>query len=290
MELLKTGSCSVVLGSFYYKQFYPIKKNKLLKITSIIDTHDEFKNLDSIRSIKNYKAYYCIPDEEVHILDPPNIFYKHVQLLVKDMDIFGGSLLCCYIDFAGTKDLLDTMDDLVSGDYSLWSSYKVILKLAKHILSGLSFLHKKQLCHLDIKPENIMVGHNGFQIIDFGLSSVEPFVDYIKNPKGTPGYFPKVIENTITKWLPKIEANDMIIINSVVPMNHNYMMVYRIDSYCFGRVLNGLRYFYNQEKTCSCLSSEKKERKILDRIINSLCEKDVYKRISATECLERYMT
>ena len=52
-DILKTGSCSVVLGSNYYKKFVKPKENKLLKISKIANFHDEFKYISLIKNIKD---------------------------------------------------------------------------------------------------------------------------------------------------------------------------------------------------------------------------------------------
>ena len=43
------------------------------------------------------------------------------------------------------------------------------------MLEGINFLHEREICHLDIKPENILVKGEEFRIIDFGFSSKYPF-------------------------------------------------------------------------------------------------------------------
>ena len=61
------------------------------------------------------------------------------------------------------------------------------------IAEGLSYLHEKNILHLDLKPENIMITpDNKVKIIDFGLSHHLGYGDVLgldfKGPKGTPYY------------------------------------------------------------------------------------------------------
>lgn len=297
-KLFKTGSCSIVLGELHYKDYVKKKDNKLLKITKIIESHNEFKNLHIIRNINNYNDYCAIPDEELTIIKPTDDFYKHIENIVfnekDDISIFGGDLYYLYIDNAGNKDLLDTMNNLYDKDYSFWDSYESIIRFSKEIMKGLKFLHTNKLCHLDIKPENIMVdiGKKKFRIIDFGFCSLEPFNDYLSHIRGTLGYFPRydTTSNDDTNYLPRIQANDMVPIcnNITIPIKKDYKLVYKIDSYCLGRVLYYLKYMYKTNKTYSCYNFEKKKEIKLDKIISSLTENNVWNRLTIKECLEKY--
>ena len=127
---------------------------------------------------------------------------------------------------------------------------------------------------------------NKFKIIDFGFSSIEPFTDYINDIKGTPGYFPKDFPNhESSKILPKIEANDMEYINGVLPIVTNRKLIYKIDSYCLGRVLLYMKYIYQERKEYGCFCNENKSRRKLDNIINILTENDINKRLTITQLL-----
>lgn len=291
---LKTGSCSIILGKGHFKNYMPEFGDKLVKVTKIIPNHNEFTYLPIVRSIDNYSEYYSIPDERNYLIQPSDNFYKHIINLCsyEDINIFGETLSCVYIDFAGDKELLDTIGDLDQRyDFSFWKSYSKILKFSKEIMTGLKFLHEKKLCHLDIKPENIIVNtrKSTFKIIDFGFCSKEPFTDYIDNIRGTIGYFPKYVPNdNITPWLPKIIANDCIHYFGELPMKKNYLLVYKIDSYCFGRVLNFLKYAYDENVVYLCYNYEVNKGKKLDSLINDLLESNCWKRKTIKECLYEY--
>jgi len=294
--LLKTGATSILLGSKHYGGFIPPQVNKLLKVTRRIIKHDEFKYLHIVRTIKNYKDYYSIPDEEFRILKPSDVFYSHLMNLIKHerMDLFKGELECCMIDYAGQKDLLDTIGDLSSVGYSIiWRSPKDILRFSQKMLQAISYLHEKKLAHLDIKPENVVVNmrKKEFKIIDFGFTSLYPFDDYVKDPRGTPSYFPKQFRcDHSSNWLPAIEANDAILIDSTMPMVKNRDLVYKVDSFCLGRVLYMLWYIYNDnfEPECFCFGQSKTDK--IDNMISDLLENDCNKRITIRKCLEKYFS
>lgn len=291
--IIKTGSQSIVIGSKYYRGYIPPIENKLVKITRIQDNHNEFKYSDNIKKINNYKDYYSIPDDLRFLINPGQDFYEHVKRLVEydKMDIFDGPLQYSFIDNAGDKELLDTILDIQrKNDFSYWKSYKVITIFTKRIMESINYLHNIKICHLDIKPENIVINtyNNTFKIVDFGFASLEPFDDYLNFIHGTPGYFPKYFPNDKKEpWLPRIEALDTIKVNGVIPMRKNYKLVYKIDSYCLGRVLYYLKYMYSDNVMYTCFNREKRDGEKLDKIINSLLENDPYKRITINQCLEK---
>jgi len=293
-NLVQIGGSSIVLGEGQYNKFVSVKRNKLFKITKVSDRHDEFKYLSVIREIENYENYYSIPDEITFLIKPTDKFYIHLQKLVQqeDLKIFGEPLKCFYINNAGDKELYDTIMDINDGkDFSFWKSYTDIIDFSKKIMEGLSFLHQKKICHLDIKPENIMVNTltREFRLIDFGFSSMEPFEDYVHNIRGTPGYFPKFFNiEKITKWLPKIKAKDAYLVNGKVPFSQDRTLVYKIDSFCFGRTLYYLKYIYKENKTYSCYNWDKGGGKQIDTILSSLLENNPVNRLTIKECLSKY--
>ena len=119
--LVKTGACSIVLGSGHFGSFYPKKKDKLFKVTKIVGSHNEFTYLHHIRKIPNYRNYYSIPDSEVYTIDPSSEFYKQLIILTQNeqMSIFNGNLYGFYIDFGGSSDLHDLIIEM-----EIWYEYE----------------------------------------------------------------------------------------------------------------------------------------------------------------------
>jgi serine/threonine protein kinase len=296
--LLKTGFSSVILGKSHYNNFITTSRDDLIKITKRQDNHDEFRWLNRVREIPNYKDYFSIPDEISYVIKPGEKFYEHVKELTKDhqMTIFTGELECYFINYAGERDIQDSIADTVyKKDTTIWRNYGDILQMAKAVMTGLSFLHERKMCHLDIKPENIVMEgcRKHFRIIDFGFSSAEPFEDFIKAPRGTPGYFPKnMIQDPPSPWLPKMKANDMYNgSDGKIPMERDYKMVYRLDSFSFGRTLHFLRFIVGDNepdtcRDCRCLPHSDQ----LDALIADLLEDDVHQRATITDCLNNYFT
>ena len=81
--MIKSGSCSIVLGREHFKNYLPVKKNKIVKITKIQKNHNEFRHLPLIRQIENYNNFYSIPDETPYLINPGDNFYKHVEHLAR---------------------------------------------------------------------------------------------------------------------------------------------------------------------------------------------------------------
>ena len=293
-SMVKTGASSILLGHNQYGGFFGVKPNMLLKITKKDEKHDECKHLDKVREISNYKDYYSIPEKESYKLKTTDDFYNRVIRLVQyeKMNIFGEDLDCYYINYAGDMDLQESIVELLDIDYSrIWRNHKDILKLTHQILKGLKFLHDQKICHLDIKPENIVINRETreFRIIDFGFSSMEPFHDFLTNPRGTPGYIPKHLDfEKPSKYLPKIEANDFKLIGTKIPMMINPKLVYKVDSYCLGRVIHFLTILFDENYISECYNWYGKSEKRLKKIMNELLENDVNKRITIKGCLEKY--
>ena len=297
-KMLRCGGSSIVIGDFYYKHFFPHRKNKLLKITKSTREHDDFKNLSIIRKIINYKTHYIIPDEDVNVIKPNEKFYKYIMTLVKNenMSIFNNvHLTTAFIDDGGKEDLHDTINDLYENDFTFWKSYKTILHFIRQITFGLYYLHNNKICHLDIKPENIMVDrkNRNFKLIDFGFSSQEPFDNFVKKIRGTPGYFPKHIGNyNINDWFPKITANDTVPIKGNIPFHKDRKLVYKIDSFAFGRtILMVVGSYESNIVNYSCFSLCKNYSKIkVNNIIAALTECDVHKRKTIHYCILKYFS
>ncbi|VVU94344.1 Protein kinase domain [seawater metagenome] len=287
-NLLKTGSCSIIIGKNHYSGYFNYKLNKLLKVTKILDNHNELSNMEIIRKIPQASQYFVIPDKEIFTIFPESIFYKYLQNITPSdcSNIFKGNLFCFYVDNAGTHDLLDSINDMNLHNFSnTWTSYQSILNFTQQIMRGLSFLHFNKICHLDIKPENIMINNNNFKIIDFGFSSIEPFDDFISTMKGTPGYFPKHFYDSVEPGMPAIKANDLEYVNGKIPMTIDRKLVYKIDSYCLGRVINLLMYHFQDITYPSCLCFPNSTKKKINKIKNLLLENDVNKRLCVSDIL-----
>lgn len=69
------------------------------------------------------------------------------------------------------------------------ANHNLVKKIALEILSALSYVHKKQVFHRDLKPDNILLTYKGdnTKILDFGLALTDDFEDNMLSV-GTPKY------------------------------------------------------------------------------------------------------
>ena len=61
------------------------------------------------------------------------------------------------------------------------------------MISGLEYIHNKNILHRDIKPENIVIDEDGYlRVTDFGIARVwRP--ENAQDTSGTPGYMGKFL-------------------------------------------------------------------------------------------------
>lgn len=71
-----------------------------------------------------------------------------------------------------------------------------VRRVIVEILDALSYVHKKQIFHRDLKPDNIMLTYKGdnVKIIDFGLATADDLPDNLKRA-GTPKYAAPELNN-----------------------------------------------------------------------------------------------
>ena len=108
-------------------------------------------------------------------MDHPNI--AHTFSFETD-PVAGPCIVMEYVDGCTLKEFLTQSP-----------SRAVRMKVAKEILSAMSYFHGKQIIHRDLKPDNILITHNGHnvKIIDFGLADTD-YHGILKQPAGSDKY------------------------------------------------------------------------------------------------------
>ncbi|RVE69759.1 hypothetical protein OJAV_G00081240 [Oryzias javanicus] len=86
---------------------------------------------------------------------------------------------------------------------------KDVIRLAKQILTGVAFLHRNNVVHLDLKPQNILLTSarplGDIRIVDFGLSRRMDNVREVREILGTPEY----VAPEVLSYEPISTATDM---------------------------------------------------------------------------------
>ncbi|XP_043955691.1 serine/threonine kinase 17a like [Gambusia affinis] len=86
---------------------------------------------------------------------------------------------------------------------------KDVIRLAKQILNGVAFLHRNNVVHLDLKPQNILLTSakplGDIRIVDFGLSRRMDKIAEVREILGTPEY----VAPEILNYEPISIATDM---------------------------------------------------------------------------------
>lgn len=153
------GAMSLVQKAKYYGKWVIIKRLK-----------PEYENNP------NYKNLFYKEFENAYHLDHTNI----VRLLDKGKDATGSYFTMEYID--GRRLTKVIHNEKIKDE-------KFIKKLATEILDALIYVHKKQIYHRDLKPDNILITYKGdnVKILDFGLAAADSFDDNLLKV-GTPRY------------------------------------------------------------------------------------------------------
>ncbi|KAM6957613.1 serine/threonine kinase 17a like [Aplochiton taeniatus] len=84
-----------------------------------------------------------------------------------------------------------------------------VIRLARQILDGVAFLHRNNVVHLDLKPQNVLLTSarplGDIRIVDFGLSRCMDKVTEVREILGTPEY----VAPEILNYEPISTATDM---------------------------------------------------------------------------------
>ena len=114
-------------------------------------------------------------------------------------------VLYLIIDYASKGDLFYYIQKSENGFKELHS--KIIFK---KIIEGIKYCHESNICHLDIKIENILLDEEYDPLItDFGLSSYITYKNGIEIPKidrvGTPNYMcPQMIKKEHLNYIARL--------------------------------------------------------------------------------------
>jgi serine/threonine protein kinase len=116
----------------------------------------------------------------------------------------------------------ETLDKLINNGITKEKSEYLL----KEIIKSVILLHKNNISHQDIKPQNIMVINNKVFIIDFGLACNNKVCDI----GGTPGYMSKTKLNKTNLNFEEAKADDIYSIGIIAKEMKTMLKKDKIES------------------------------------------------------------
>ena len=144
------------------------------------------------------------------------------KYIVRCIDVFEESNTAYYVTrFADGVNLQNYQEVSTRFDITLWVSEQRSIEIIKLIAEALNYLHKQGICHLDVKPSNIMYKHvhnewynseiepDSITLLDFGCARCyngKRRLDRVgvstEIMAGTPGYAPLELDPPYSKISP----------------------------------------------------------------------------------------
>ncbi len=179
---------------------------------------------------------------------------------------------------ANLKSLKRKFIDFLNGDkLSKKKSNILVKKIIKNILSALSYLHKNNIIHCDIKPENIRIlSNNDIKLFDYTL--VYNNDNKLKMPGGTLGYIAPEIMNSDGEAVHFDDKIDVwsLGITLYIMMENNFPFT--------DEQLNIQLNIQSIEELINNLNQNKWDDKLID-IFKSMIVLDPIERLSTTQIL-----
>lgn len=177
---------SPLINSF--SDIVPVDKNGATSDCFKVRIHAKWHFLKRPKKIFSTNPLYIAAFEKEFdlgfTLEHPNI----VRYLSKGTDKDGIYILTEYIDGK-------TLSDFRLKNPDFFKKEENIRKLLLQLLSALDYLHNRQIVHLDLKPDNILITNNGnnIKLIDLGLSYSDCYTEITGGTQsfGSPEQFSK---------------------------------------------------------------------------------------------------
>ena len=151
--------------------------------------------------------------------DIPGLEEARTAALLQDPNIVGvldfeargetAYLIMEYVDGITLTQLLRDWSEEVDGD--------VVAAVLDGVSHALSTAHENAVLHLDIKPDNIMINHQGLvKVTDFGLAELSSAAGFSSAAGGTIGYMPpeqmrrEEVDERCDEWALASVAYEMI--------------------------------------------------------------------------------
>lgn len=142
----------------------PIKQGGIANLYLGVDLFDGTQV--AVKELKS--GYFKNPEVRKKFIDEANqyLYLEHPNIVKLKDFIDKGNTQYLVMEFIDGHDLSDYVKK-VSGPLPIFN----IALLMNEVLSALSYIHRQNLVHLDIKPSNIMLSKdNRVKVIDFGIA------------------------------------------------------------------------------------------------------------------------
>lgn len=169
----------------------------------------QLDRLVAIKTLRNFDHATELLNHEARIvskLQHPNIIALH------DSGEHEGSPYLVYAYIEGK-----TLAQLLKQEKKL--SFVRAAEIARGVLDGLAYAHSQGVCHLDVKPANVMITTNGMpMIMDFGLAQASSDQEQAGDPtlSGTPRYVaPEIVAGQRADFMADIYSVGTLIYEMV---------------------------------------------------------------------------
>jgi len=302
---MKFGAFSAILSKKEY-EYINFKKNNsdkvLLKVTHYQTlSHNGEKTLINLFDNDNDYVYKIYKNSITNINLNPNL-YKYFKESIDKYDkdricklLTSTRLIGYFIEDLGDFDVFDALTDLIYFKKNIWGEKNKFNDFIIHMCYALKYLESFQICHFDIKPENIMIKNTlklpfekRFKLIDFGFAEEYPFKNYSNKLIGTKYYVPYYQEHKeYPEWHLKINCNDWYRdenykLQHYIKKKQEYNLIYKTDVFSLGMVFQHILFYikyYNKKKT----KIENFEN--IELLIKHMTHYDIEQRFTYNECL-----
>lgn len=213
-------------------QFVQDEMMKALPSNNIVKYSNDMECIEQGEFSSIYKQYSCIDDcvyavkkinieedakttlQEIRIMSKlhhPNIVRYHTAWIQSNVfdNININNIVVCKDDKIKDINIMVQMElckmnlkQYIEQNKSLSLQSKI--KICYEISNGIEYIHNNNIVHMDIKPENILIGYDKkFKISDFGLSQFLPSQKNTQHTdvKGTIGYIaPEVMNLSLSSF------------------------------------------------------------------------------------------
>ena len=150
---------------------------KVIDLTGIAEQQGQ--TLDDVSDLPNTAITGLDEARTAAMLNNANIVTVH-DFEVQDNFAY---LIMEYVDGMTLTQLLKVVGDNITID--------MVTAVFDGVAAALQFAHENQVLHLDIKPDNVMIDHQGqVKVMDFGLARLSGVQGFQSAAGGTIGYMP----------------------------------------------------------------------------------------------------